>query len=54
MMETKLMVNIGLKAVFGSFVSLSVAAMLHFSPPGNEILLVSCQKFEQFAFQSPT
>ena len=54
MMETKLMVNIGLKTVFGSFVSLSVAAMLHMSPPGNEILLVSCQKLIKFAFQSPT
>lgn len=38
MMETKLMVNIGLKTVFGSFVSLSVAAMLHCSPPGNNYL----------------
>ena len=42
MIEMKLIVNIGLKIVFGSFVSGTLAAMLRWSPPGNdEALLVS-------------
>ena len=41
MIELKLIVNIGLKIVFGSFVSGTLAAMLRWSPPGNDALLVS-------------
>ena len=38
MVETKLLVNVGLKIVFGSLMSLPVTVMLHVSPPGNDMV----------------
>ena len=44
MVETKLLVNVGLKLVFGSLMSLPVTVMLHVSPPGNDMVSWSDQR----------
>ena len=52
MIEMKLIVNIGLKIVFGSFVSGTLAAMLRWSPPGNDALMVSWSETYNLCFRA--